>query len=150
MNKFKDTIGRFRTVSLFKETCIGDKSFILYTMQEARDLYVATNDPTGYTFAGEHLGGWKHWIALKNSSRVNVFIEEWEEELDIKLRSMSLENMLKLSKSDKGYQANKFLIDGGWKQKKAGRPTKAAIKKETRILAKAYEEFDNVVDLKPH
>lgn len=150
MNKFKDTIGRFRTVSLFKETAITGKDFVLFTMQEARDLYVASDDPTGYKFATEHLGGWKHWLSLKNSTKVNDFIVEWEEELEVKLRSMSLDNMLKLSKGDKGYQASKFLIDGGWKQKVAGRPSKAAIKRETRIQAKAYEEFNNVVDLKSH
>lgn len=150
MNKFKDTIGRFRTVSLFKETAVTDKSFVLFTMQEARELFVACDDPTGYRFATEHLGGWKHWLSLKNSSKVNEFIVQWEEELEVKLRSQSLGNMLKLSKGDKGYQANKFLIDGGWKQKTAGRPSKEAIKKETRIQARAYEEFNNVVDLKPH
>jgi len=58
--------------------------------------------------------------------------------------------MLKLSEGDKGYQANKLLIDCGWKQKVAGRHSKAAIKKETQMQAKAYEEFNNVVDLRPH
>lgn len=150
MNKFKDTMNRWRTQSLFKETATMDKTSIVYTMEEARKLFVATDDPTGYTFAIEHLGGWKHWLALRNSTPVNNHIEEWMEELEIKLRAGSLKNMLKLAVGDKGYQANKFLIDGGWKQKTAGRPTKAAIHKETRMQAKTYEEFNGVADLKPH
>jgi len=147
MNKFKDTVGRFRTVSLFKETSLPPREYVIYTMQEARILFVECEDPTGYKFATEYLGGWKHWLALKRSTKVNEFILEWEEELEVKLRSKAILNMLKLSDGDKGYQANKFLIDGGWKQKKAGRPSKADIRKETRIQAKAYSEFNNVVDL---
>ena len=50
MDKFKDSINRFRTVSLFKETA-KTKEFVLFTMDEARALFVATDDPTGYTFA---------------------------------------------------------------------------------------------------
>ena len=149
MNKFKDTINRFRTVSLFKETAKSSE-FVIFTMEEARVLFVASDDPTGYKFATEHLGGWKHWLELRESNPVNKYIEQWLDELDVKLRSMALGNMLKLSQGDKGYQANKFLVDGGWKQKTAGRPTKAAIQKETQVRSKAYEEFNTVVDLKPH
>ena len=58
--------------------------------------------------------------------------------------------MHKLADGDKGYQANKFLVDGGWKQKTAGRPTRKAVEKEVKMQARAYEEFNNVVDLKPH
>ena len=141
-------MNRWRTLSLFKETA-PTKTFILFTMDEARALYVATNDPTGYKFATEQLGGWKHWKAVCNSNALYEHIQTWEEELEIKLRSTSLGHMLELAQGDKGYQANKFLIDGGWKQKTAGRPSKAAIKKETKIQAKVYSEFNNVRDLRP-
>ena len=145
---FKDTMNRWRTLSLFKETA-PKKDFVLFTMEEARELYVGLDDPTGYKFAIEHLGGWKHWKSICNSNALYEHIQGWEEELEIKLRSSSLRHMLKLAQGDKGYQANKFLIDGGWKQKVAGRPSKESIKKETKIQAKVYSEFNNVRDLRP-
>lgn len=146
MIKFKDTMNRWRTLSLFKETA-PKKDFVIYTLDEARILFVESNDPTGYKFSTECLGGYNHWKALKNSG-VAEHIEEWEEELEIKLRSTSVLNMLKLAEGDKGYQANKFLIDGGWKQKTAGRPSKKDINKNLQVKTKAYSEFNNVRDLK--
>jgi len=146
MNKFKDTVNRFRTISLFKETAV-TQEHVLYTIEEARSLFIESNDPTGYKFATECLGGWKHWKAIKNSGPLYHYIEQWEEELEVKLRSQAVGNMLNLALGDKGYQASKFLIDGGWKQKTAGRPTKAAVQKEAKMANKVYEEFNNSVDL---
>jgi hypothetical protein len=148
MNKFKDSVGRFFTKGLFKETAIGEKKFVLYTLEEAKQLYLSCDDITGYEFASNHLGGWKHWIALHNSPTLEPILREWEEELEVKLRSQAIKNIMTLSVTDKGYQASKFLADRGWKVKETGRPTKEAIQKETRVQSRMYEEFSNVVDLK--
>ncbi len=151
MTKFKDTMQRWRTLSLFKETASLPKEHVLFTFEEARTLYIECGDPTGYLFAVKHLGGWKHWLMMKNSSALSSKIEEWEEELEVKLRSDAVKNMIKLSDGDKGYQANKFLVDGGWLRRKAGRPTKESINKEKKIQAELYTELESSVDLKsPH
>ena len=134
-------------MSLFKETAGPEKGFILYTFEEARQLFIECNDPTGYMFATTYLGGWKHWLALKNSPSITEELDSWEEELQIKLRAESVANMIILSTGDKGYQANKFLVDGGWIKKGAGRPTKASVKKAIRQKVTEYDEFKNVVDL---
>ena len=150
MNQFKDKMFRWRTLSLFKESAAYPKEHVLYTFEEARKLYIECNDPTGYTFATTHLGGWKHWLLLKGSSAIAEKIDEWEQELEVKLRAEAVGNMIKLSIGDKGYQANKFLVDGGWVQKKAGRPTKESIKRETKVRADMYAELEESVDLRKH
>jgi len=134
-------MGRWITSGLFKETA-QSKDYILWTIAEARSLYVETGDPTGYDFAVNHVGGWKHWLALKESPALSHHISQWEEELEAKVRSASLKNIIKLSEGDKGYQASKFLTDGGWKPKEIGRPTREKIEREVRIKSAMYNEFD--------
>jgi len=148
MNKFKDKMHRWRTLSLFKETAPYPQDNVLFRFADARQIYVECGDPTGYTFATEHLGGWKHWLALRNSSRIEEEICKWEEELEVKLRSRAVQNMIKLSDGDKGYQANKFLVDGGWIKKGAGRPTNAAKRKAIKQHIEEYDELSSSVDLK--
>lgn len=145
-NKFKDVMRRWRTMSLFKELAV-KKDSILFTFESARKLYIECNDPTGYKFSTTHLGGWAHWQKLRDSPAIRVEIDKWEEELEVKLRAESVSNMMTLAVGERGYQANKFLIDKGWIEKKAGRPTKAAIQKKIKEKANEYQEFGNVVDL---
>lgn len=148
ITKFKDTIGRWYTVALFKEFA-PDKKHVLFTTEEAKQLYLECNDITGYEFATKHLGGWQHWVALHNSPKVLPLIEQWEEELEVRIRSESIKNIALLSKGEKGYQAAKFLADKGWKVKGVGRTTKEAIDKEAKIQSKLYDEFKgNVIELK--
>jgi len=148
MDKFKDVMKRWRTLSLFRETAAQPREHVLYTFEEARKLYLECNDPTGYVFATTHLGGWKHFQLLRQSQAIAEKIDEWEAELEVKLRCDAVGNMIKLSDGDKGYQANKFLVDGGWIQKKAGRPSKLAVKRETKIRADMYAELEESADLR--
>lgn len=149
MNKFKDKMNRWRTRSLFKEFSTDPES-VLFTLDEAKELYIATGDITGYAFATEHLGGWKHWLACRRSPQLNSAIEEWEFELEIKLRSDGIKNMLRLSKGDKGLQAARYFADANWKPKEKGRPTKEKIEKEAKIHSRLYEEFEDVLDNPKH
>ncbi len=140
MNKFKDSMQRWIISGLFREIAQKD-TYILFTLEEARQLFIGLNDPTGYLFSTAHLGGYTHWVALKESPSTGPHIAKWEEELEVKLRAEGLNSIYQLSKGDKGYQAAKFLADGGWKEKTTGRPTKEHIKRESRIQASIYDEF---------
>ena len=142
MSVFKDVMGRWITSGLFKETAQANKSYIIFTLEEARQAYIECRDVTGYLFAETHLGGYPHWLALKESPALQTYILAWEEELEVKLRSEALQSILLQSEvKEKGYQAAKYLVEGGWKKKVAGRPTKGAIKKESDIRARMYDEF---------
>jgi len=148
MDKFKDKMKRWRTLSLFRETALQPRDNVLYTFEEARKLYIECGDPTGYKFATTYLGGWKHFNNLKGSAIIAAKIEEWEDELEIKLRADAVGNMIKLAEGDKGYQANKFLVDGGWLKKGAGRPTKEAKRKAIKQHIEEYDSLSASVDLK--
>lgn len=143
MNKFKDSMNRWLTTGLFKETSQMPQ-FVVWTLEEAKQLYLATDDPTGYTFATEHLGGWSHWLALHASPNLRGILKSWEEELEVKLRAAALQEVLKHSKSDKGYQAAKYLVEAGWKPKEIGRPSREKIEKEARIKSRMYAEFKDL------
>lgn len=147
-NKFKDSIGRWFTKGVFKEYAT-DPITAIYSIDEAKQYYMECKDITGYLFAVTYLGGWQHWLALHTSPILEPILKEWEEELEVKLRSEAVQNIVALSKSDKGYQAAKYLADRGWKVREtAGRPSKEEIQRETRVQSKMYDEFKNVVELK--
>ena len=141
MNKFKDIMGRWITSGLFKETA-QKKGYIIYTIDEARAFFIECNDPTGYLFAITFLGGWKHWLALQESPALAHHLLQWEEELEVKMRSENLQLVVQEAKGEKGYQAAKYLVEAGWKKKEAGRPSKASIKKESKLRASIYDEFE--------
>ena len=137
---FQDTMNRWITSGLFKEIA-QRPDYIIYTLSEARDLFIECNDPTGYIFSKKYLGGYQHWLALKESPAVAPHILQWEEELEIKLRAEALQNIYNDSCGEKSYQASKYLVEGGWKPKTMGRPSRAAIQKEARLRSAIYDEF---------
>ena len=144
---FKDSQGRWITTGLFKETAQGEGKFVLFTLDEAKRLYIACGDPTGYTFAMEHIGGWQHWLALKDSPALVGILQQWAEELEAKIRAAAVMRIVDYSKTDKGYQAAKYLAEAGWGPKQVGRPSREKIDKEARVRSKMYDEFSNVVEI---
>ena len=75
-------------------------------------------------------------------------IAEWEEELEAKIRAGAVRQILDHSRTDKGYQAAKWLADAGWKPKEMGRPTRERVEKEARIKNKMYSEFGDVIEFR--
>ena len=141
MSHFKDPMGRWITTGLFKELSQSPHN-VIWTLQEARDLFVKCEDPTGYFFAIEHAGGWDHWMALKSSPTLAAHISKWEEELEVKLRARGFQQVIEHAKGDKGYQAAKYLTEAQWIKNERGRPTKERVDKEARIRSKLYSEFE--------
>jgi len=147
IKQFKDSNGRWFTKGVFHEYAT-DPSTAIYHIDEAKQYYMECRDITGYDFAVQYLGGWRHWLTLHNSPILEPILREWEEELEVKLRSEAVKHIVNLSKTDKGYQAAKYLADRGWKVRDAGRPSKEEIQRETSVQSKMYDEFKNVVDFK--
>jgi len=145
--QFKDSQGRWFTTGLFFELA-DNVDFAIYKLEDSKKNYIDCEDVTGYEFAINYLGGWRHWLTMKNSPTMGEVIGEWEEELEIKLRSRAIKQISELAKTDKGYQSAKFLADRGWSTRQAGKPSKEEVRKEARIQSKLYEEFGNVVELK--
>lgn len=150
--KLVDTMGRPLTQSLFLE--IGYSDYAVYTLKEydhqyngktypsLKKLYLEAEDPTEYAFAERHLLGWQHWKRLCDNKVIAKHIEEWREELELKIRSQAIRDMQNLCASENGnFSAAKFLADRGWEKRSAGRPSKAEKERHLRIEERINEEF---------
>lgn len=151
-NKLVDTMGRPLTQSLFLE--IGYSEYAVYTLKEfdyeykgavypsLKKLYLKEEDPTEYVFAEKHLLGWQHWKRLCENKLVRKHVDEWREELELKIRSQAIRDMMNLCASENGnFSAAKFLADRGWEKRAAGRPSKAEKERQDRIEDRIQEEF---------
>jgi len=151
-----DTSGRPLTQSLFLE--IGYQDAAVYTLKEQdheykgktypslKRLYLEMEDPTEYEFANRYLLNWKHWQRLYQNQQLRPHIDEWRDELDLKLRAQAFRDMVSLSVSEGGnFSATKWLADRGWDKRAAGRPSKSEKEKDQRINDRILEDFDNDV-----
>ena len=149
---FKDSMGRWLTKALFYEAnnyqidnalfTIGDEDITVKgrTLISLRKRFVESNDPTGYTTAIEFLGGYAHWENLLKSS-IKIEIEKWQNELDIKLRSIGLRNTICLAKKG-NFNAARFLAEKGWDKRTTGRPTKAELEGRLKQDAELHLTLD--------
>jgi hypothetical protein len=145
-----DGMGKPLTQSLFLE--IGYTEQSVYTLKDQdhfhdgkwypslKRLYLETEDPTEYEFATTFLLGWKHWMRLCENKAVRRHVDEWREELEIKLRSKGVKEVLKSALAG-NYQAAKYLSDRGWDTRGAGRPSKAEIEHEKKVQAAISDEY---------
>lgn len=145
-----DSMGRPLTQSLFLE--IGYNEDAVYSLKEVdhfhngrvypslKRLFLLTSDPTEYKFATTYLLGWKHWMRLCENKILKTHITEWREELEIKLRSEGVYQVMQASQGG-SWQAAKWLADRGWDQRGAGRPTDEEKAKHLKIQEKIDNEY---------
>jgi hypothetical protein len=151
---FKDVLNRWRTMSLFEETCEDPAKYPpIFTLKDndtsscvsLKRLYLAMEDVTEYQFATSCLGSWEHWEAISKSWTIQPHIENWRELLDMQLRTKYLNLIKSTAEEGEGpnaLNATKYLLEattsfkGREKTSKRGRPSKvekeAALKKEVR------------------
>lgn len=161
-NKFRDSMNRWRTQSLFLESSWGSSSpdKPIYTMKPQDvppsalypeglpsfgRLYLELADPTEYRPATELLGGWEHWLLLCESKWFSDYILPLREELEVKLRAQGLKTMLEIaaSNSKNTLAAAKYFADGLFKPRKAGRPSNAQIEAEARKQAELQRRIQD-------
>ena len=153
-NIFKDKMGRFYTISLFLEIRYNADTAI-YTLDEEdkeyegkiypsiKRLYLEIADPTEYKFAKACFFSWQHWLKICANKQIREnHIDIWRRELEVKLRSQGIENMIFAANSGQrdSMQASKWLAEKGWDKRRAGTPSKAEIARETKIQAEIHEE----------
>ncbi len=142
---FKDTRGVWITLGLFGDTATTYKDGIIWdTIKEARTAFIECGDPTGITFADKYLGGYEHWLAVRSSKGLELEITSWEEELEARIRSQALLGIKAMALDS--FQASKFLMDRGWEKRGAGRPSKEAVDKETRVQSKMKVSYLNDIN----
>ena len=124
-----------------KDKTYGDKTY-----PSLKRLYLEMEDPTEYQFATTYLDGWRHWKKLLGSPQVRKHIEEWREELELKLMSKGLQSVIEQATTDEkvSFQAAKFLADKGWIG--ADNRTKRAKDKKKVQQAQITDEFQDDID----
>lgn len=145
-----DNTGRFRTQSLFLELGYGDEAVFTLKDQDhthdgkdyvsLRKIYLSFDDPTEYEFATEILLGWKHWQRMCENKAIRRYIDEWREEMEVKLRSRAITDAIQEARKGH-FQAAKWVADRGWSTRGAGRPSKAEIEHEKKIQSRLNDEY---------
>lgn len=137
-DQFKDSIGRWRTANLFEETCEDPTKYPpVYTLKDSdtsscvslKERYLECRDLTEYQFANIYLGGWDHWLRVCDSYVLKPHIEEWRDQLRLKLRAETLEKVKDLATGEgpAALTAAKFLLEelnGRTPKSQRGRPSK--------------------------
>lgn len=155
MSQWKNDKDVWLTAALFwdlqgldsKENCIytlKDEDFQTEdgrTMLSLRNRYLELNDPTEYQFATKYFGSFRHWKKVAESPRIAPHVEEWREELEVKLRSQGIKAMIEKA-ADGDYQPSKYLADKGWELKKRGAPSKAEKARELKVQANVADVVD--------
>lgn len=146
---------RYRTQSLVLEFSNYDTDTAIFTIKDKdyeyegktfyslKRLYMLANDPTEYDFAMTYLYNWQHWQRLCENKLFTPHIEEWRNELELRLRCQGVKAMM-LSAENGNYQASKWLVDRGWENRGAGRPTK--LEKEQHLAQNKAIENDFAED----
>jgi len=154
----KDKMGRYRTQSLFYEQNNSELDAIFtlkdydYTIHgvnypSLKKMYLEIADITEYEFSQIVFGSWKHWQRICNNAVLKIYVEEWREELEVKIRSRAIRAIYETAKDagSKGTTAAKYIADGGWKGKR-GRPSKEEIAREKKIALGIDKELDEDAD----
>jgi hypothetical protein len=156
-DSFRDSRGRPLTQSLFLEFGYNTE-YAVYTTREEdyeyrgklyfslKALYLEHEDPTEYDFACTHLLNWNQWKRITKNKLFMPYHLEWQEELELKLRSAAVQDIRELATGDKGFQAAKWLANRGWDTRKAGRPTNEEREHENNMQSKIDEEFADDVE----
>lgn len=150
--QMQDAMGKPLTQGLFLEINYGEAA--VYTLKEVdhelngkhypslKRLYLEIADPTEYEFATTCLLGWKHWMRLCDNKALRSHIDEWRDELEIKLRAKAIKYILETSSGPvANFQASKWVADRGWAVRGAGRPSKADVEREKKIQAGITDEY---------
>lgn len=131
-----DHLEHFLTVSLFEELKRPDVDRQpLFSLENWRRVYVHIADPTEYYTAQILIGNWQHWMAMRANKTLAKHFDEWSQEVEIKLRSAGVRNMISLAGSvAPGASASaKWLAEAGFIDDKRLR-TKAGREKEEKVL----------------
>lgn len=144
--------GRPITQALFLE--IGYTTHAFYTLKDddyeykgkmypsLKRLYLEHEDVHEYDFATTYLLGWNHWKRMLGNKQIRKYIDEWREELDLKLRSAGMKAIIESAlDEDSGFQAQKYLADKGWEKTGAGRPKKDTSEQDKKLQDAINSDF---------
>lgn len=146
---FTSATGRIPSRALFKEYAVGanqNPDDCPFSITEWRKIFVDTGDITEYDAAIKFFGSWEDWETFKRNWPYfrTTILKKWKEELEIKLRSDAVREMVRQSKAS--HAAARWIAEGGYKPKAGkGRPAKAEVEAEENIRAAVVDNTDDDV-----
>lgn len=152
LDKIRGPDGRIKTVALFADAPIDTPSTEppLYALKNTnkgvpclRDIYMEVGDPTEYAFALEAFGSWEAWQRIAGPDAPGWFrpyLHAWRDELEVKLRREAFVHMQAMAKGKT--DAAKWIAEGRWNARGAGRPSKADVERETTIRARTAAGYN--------
>lgn len=108
-------------------------------------LYLEMEDVGEYEFATTYFLGWDHWQRICNNKVLSLHVEQWRMELELKLRSRAIKQIMLKSQQEMGIAAAKWIADKGWDKQAVGRPSKEAIERETKIQSDLQSQYKDDV-----
>lgn len=154
--KFLDVRGRPLTQSLFLE--IGyNVDYAVYTLKDydheyngvvypsLKRLYLAHEDPIEYDFANTYLYSWEQWQKLEKNRVVAPHIEKWRFELQLKLSSQAVRDIISSTEDEGGFQARKYVAERAWNKNAVGRPKKDTSEIDKKIADRLDSEYEDDV-----
>lgn len=117
-------------------------------LDEWRQIFVDTCDPTEYTAALQLTGSWAEWQRFKKEwpGFSGVILPEWKVEQEIKIRSDAIRSVVLDATSEKSKSAAssaKWLAEGRFDSRPVGRPDSKRVAHESKVndqLAREIEE----------
>lgn len=152
----KDSLGRYRTTSLFWEHRSPHYPYLWVLGEEdvekdgkvvpsLKRLYLSYDHIPGfeYEFVQDLFGSWEHWQRLLESPEVSSHIQRWRDELEIKNRTKQFRLLMK-SAEQGDMAAAKFLVDKLDPAPKRGRPSKAEKEMRLKQTTEEKKEMDEI------
>lgn len=137
-----DSTGKMLTTGLFEETIRkhGSAAPAPFKLSDWRKTYIRVADPTEYATAMELIGSWEHWLALRANPVLAAHFNEWLQEVEIKLRSSGVKELMKVAGrtgSPGAAAAARWLAEGGFIEDrrlrtKDGRKREEEVKKQVQ------------------
>lgn len=164
-SELKDSIGRYRTQSLFWEFAFLnqdrenplDPIFTLKDYDLVKEgiiypslklIYMSYDHIPGfeYDFAMDVFNSWDHWCKLASDNankNIKEAVASWREELDIRIKAQAIKAMIQSSRIDdsKGFNAAKYLADKGYSPVR-GRPSKEELERHKKVEAGVNRELE--------
>lgn len=104
-------------------------------------LYLAMEDVIEYDFANTYFLSWNHWKRLCENKQIRKYIDEWRTELELKLTSQAVRNIIEMTADERGFQAAKYVAERGWNKGKVGRPKADNTERDNLIEQRLNDEF---------
>jgi hypothetical protein len=111
------------------------------TYPSIKRLYLEMEDIPEYNFANTYFYSWNHWQRISNNKEIKKFVDEWRNELELKLRSQSIRTILDMTSDERGFQAAKYVAEKGWEKGQVGRPKKDTSEQDAKQEKRLHNEF---------